>query len=534
MIKFFRKIIDQEMGLWSATIVIALTSLLSRLLGVVRNRIFASYFGAGDELDAYFAAFRIPDFLLNLLILGAFSAAFIPVFTDLISRKRIKQAFLVTNSVLNLILIVMVVVCALAAIFAPQLMVLITPGFNPDKMKLTVDLTRVMLFSPILFGISTVIAGILNSYRRFFAYSLAPVMYNLGIIFGTLIFVHRFGVFGLALGVIIGALLHVLIQVPALFGTGYRYRLKWDLKDYFLWKIGKLMIPRAAGLAVSQINLIVITVIASTLMAGSIAIFNFANDLQNLPVSLFGISFAIAVFPTLARNIALKEKSKFVTNFSYTFRQIVFLIVPSAVGLFLLRAQIVRLVLGTGRFDWEDTYYTAATLGLFCLGLIGQALVPLVARAFYALHDTKTPVLIGIVSVALNVGLSLLLVHPMGVVGLALAFSISSLVNLTLLYFVLHKRMGNLNDNAVFKTCLRSLVASLLMGVVIYGMLYLLANVVNMQKTLGIALQGGIAALVGLGVYLAIGWIGKFEEMNALKRFLNKLIGLKSSPTLNP
>ncbi|MFC1686678.1 murein biosynthesis integral membrane protein MurJ, partial [Patescibacteria group bacterium] len=486
-----------------------------------------SMFGAGDELDAYFAAFRIPDFLLNLLILGAFSAAFIPVFTDLISRKKKKHAFLVANSVLNLILMVMLALSVIVLVFAPQLMYLITPGFSPEKLDVTANLTRIMLLSPLLFGISTVIGGILNSYRKFFSYAIAPVMYNLGIILGTLIFVPHFGVYGLAMGVGIGALLHVLIQVPATLGTGFRYRPKLKIKDYFLIKIGKLMLPRAAGLAVTQINLIVITVIASTLMAGSVAIFNFANDLQNLPVSLFGISFAIAVFPTLARNASLKQFKKFNHNFSHTFRQITFLIVPAAVGLFLLRAQIVRLVLGSGKFDWEDTYYTAATLGLFCIGLIGQALIPLVARAFYALQDTKTPVFISISSVILNIGLSLLFVRMMGVVGLALAFSISSLINAALLYWMLHRRIRWIDDRAILITFLKSLASSVVMGLVIYGALYLVAEIVNMQMGWGILVQTCAAALAGFGAYMIIAWVWGCEEISAVKKFLKKLAGIK-------
>ena len=522
-----RKIFYQPMGVGSATLVIALTSLLSRLLGVVRNRIFAAMFGAGNELDAYFAAFRIPDFLLNLLILGAFSAAFIPIFTDLISHKKTKRAFEIANSITNLILVAMLGVCVLGVIFAPLLMILIAPGFAGEKMQLTIALTRIMMLSPLVFGLSTIASGILNSYRKFFAYGLAPVMYNLGIIGGALIFVPKFGVFGLAIGVILGACLHLLIQIPATLSTGYRYHLHWNLKDRYLWKIFKLMIPRAAGLAVSQINLIVITIIASTLIAGSVAIFNFANDLQSVPVSLCGISFATAVFPTLAIHASLKKSGRFIQSFSYTFRQIVFLIVPASVALFLLRAQIVRLILGTGKFDWEDTYYTTATLGLFCLGLIGQALIPLVTRAFFALQDTKTPVLISVISVILNVGLSLFFVHTNGVVGLALAFSISSLINLLLLYFVLHRRLGGLEDLPILITLGKSILNSLVMGAAIYGILHLVAHFVNMQTVLGIAAQGSAAALVGLATYLLVAFIWDCEEVLAVKRLWRKIIGIK-------
>ncbi len=514
------------MNVASATMIIAMASLLSRLLGMVRNRIFTSFFGAGDELDAYFAAFRIPDLLLNLLILGAFSAAFIPVFTGLISRNKEKKAFEVVNSMVNLMLVAMLVACGMVMIFAPQLMSLITPGFDGEKMKLTIMLTRIMLLSPIFFGISTIASGILNSYRKFFAYAIAPIMYNIGIIGGALFLVPKIGVYGLAVGVVIGACLHMAIQIPTSFTTGYRYRFRWNLKDYYLIKIIKLMLPRAAGLAVSQINLIVVTVIASTLMAGSIAIFNLANDLQNLPVSLFGISFAIAVFPTLAANASLKKMKDFVKNLSYTLRQIIFLIIPASVILFLLRAQIVRVVLGGGKFDWEDTYYTSATLGLFCLGLVGQAVIPLLARAFYAVHNTKTPVLISIFSVILNIGFSLLFVQIMGVVGLALGFSLSSLFNAIMLYVFLYRKLGDLNGHATFVTLFKSLVASLVTGVVMYGVLYTVSNFVNMQTFGGIMIQGGIALMIGLITYFSISWIWGCEEVSAVKRVFKKITGL--------
>ncbi len=528
MSRFFRKIFHQEMGIGSATFVIAMGSLLSRLLGVVRNRLFAAEFGAGDELDAYFAAFRVPDFLLNLLILGAFSAAFIPVFTHLISRKEKKRAFEIVNSVVNLVLVILIVISVIFFFLAPILMTLITPGFSEDKMRLTVLLTRIMLFSPIFLGLSTIFGGVLNSFRKFFTYALAPVMYNIGIIFGALFLVPLWGIYGLAVGVVVGALLHLLVQLPVVFGIGYRFCFFINLKDYYLIKIGKLMIPRALGLAVSQINLVVITIIASTLMSGSIAVFNFANDLQSLPVSIFGVAFATAVFPVLAASVSLNKAKKFVRSFSYTFRQIVFLIVPASVGLFLLRAQIVRIILGTGKFDWEDTYYTAVTLGLFCLGMIGQALLPLVTRAFFALHDTKTPVLISIITVAINVGLSLLFVRVSGVVGLALAFSLSSLINLSLLYLFLRRRIGNLNDKANLITFLKSLANSVVMGLSIYGTLHLVSLVVNMQKVWGVVVQGSTALIVGTIAYLVIAWIWECEEIDAVRRVMRRFLGISA------
>ncbi|MBU4375706.1 murein biosynthesis integral membrane protein MurJ, partial [Patescibacteria group bacterium] len=311
-----------------AALLIALSSLISRLLGIFRDRILGGEFGLGDTLDIYYAAFRIPDLIFNLLVLGALSAGFIPIFTSLIKeRGRNKEAWKLASNILNVLGISLIILSAIGAVFAPYLMKLVAPGFSPEKQALTAGLTRIMFLSPIFLGISSVLGGILQSFKRFFIYSLAPIMYNIGIIIGTLYFAPLWGIYGLAWGVALGALMHMMIQVPAAVSLGFKYILRVDFKNKETGKIGIMMIPRTMSLAISQINLLVITAVASTLSAGSLAVFNFANNLQSFPVGIFGISFAIAAFPTLS---ALSfDKKKLIKNFSNTFRQILFFIIPS-------------------------------------------------------------------------------------------------------------------------------------------------------------------------------------------------------------
>lgn len=511
MIKFFKNILSKS-AISRGAFVLGLSSLLSRVLGLIRDRLFAANFGAGDSLDAYYAAFRIPDFVFNLLILGALSSAFVPVFVKYLSKDKKEEAWQITNSLLNILLLISIIICFLLFVFIDKLVFLVAPGFDQEKMELTIMLTRIMLVSPVLFGFSNIFSCILNSFKSFFVYSLAPIMYNLGIIFGAVFLVPRYDIMGLALGVILGALLHALIQLPQVIKLGFRWKPQFNIFHKGVKEIGKLMIPRSLALAFNQINLWVITVIASTIASGSIAIFNLANNLQSFAIGVFGVSFSIAAFPCLAEAVARNNNKLFQKQFSKTFLKILFFVVPISALMLLERAQIVRIILGAGHFDWDDTYLTAQSLGLFTISIFAQALIPLLARSFYSLSDTKTPVIISIVSMIVNIVASLILVNYMGVLGLALAFSIASFVNMILLLIVLRIKVASLEESEIFKEGVKITLATLIMVLASYGMLHLLASWVDMQTFLGVFLQAFVATAVGLFVYLAVGMILKQEN----------------------
>ena len=498
---------------------VAAFSLLSRILGIVRDRIFAGQFGAGETLDVYFAAFRIPDFIFNIIVLGGLSAGFIPIFTGLMKDK--KKAWIFTNNVLNILMIFLVSLGFLGIIFAPFLMNFFTPGFNSVQQQTTAELTRIMFLSPIFLGISGILGGVLQSFKRFLVYALAPIMYNLGIIFGVLYLVPFFGIHGLAWGVVLGALAHALIQVPAIFHLGFRYELFIDFRDYYIRKIFRIMIPRTMSLVVTQVNLLVITIIASTLTSGSLAVFNLANNLQAFPMGIFGISFAIAAFPSLSAQV--DNKKEFVSIFSKTFRKILFFIIPSTVLLLTLRAQIIRVILGTGKFDWEDTLMTVDALGFFTLSLFAQAAIPLFARMFFARHDSKTPFLIGLVSVVFNIILSYYLSINMGVAGLALAFSIASILNFILLWIFLRMKIGPMDEVRILVSTIKFSSAAIACGIMVQSMKYIVGSVVDMTRLWGILSQGIVAGLSGLLMYVMFCWIFKSEELiNLFERLRNK------------
>jgi len=431
-------------GIFKGSLVLAVFMLVSRLMGLLRDRVLASQFGASETLDVYYAAFKVPDFIFNLIIIGAVSSAFIPVFIQY--RERAKGAlstggrgiedsegvrtkssdigavgdsteseakddsWRLASNFLNSSLLLVVVASVVLILFVPYLVPLIAPGFGPLQRADLVDLTRLMFLSPIIFAISTVLGSVLQSVKRFLAFAIAPSFYNLGIIIGAIYFEPHLGLMGLGWGVVLGAGLHLLIQAPAAWRAGFRWQKVLDFTSAGLRKIFKLMIPRTLGLAAAQINIIVITAIASTIAVGSISIFNFANNLQYLPISMIGVAISVAVFPSLSQSSARKNLDEFLSNYSSAFRQIVFLGVPSAFALFIFREPITNLVLGAGKFGIQDVSLTAGVLGIMAFGVLAISLVSLVNRAFFALYNTIIPVTVSVIAVATNVALSFLFV----------------------------------------------------------------------------------------------------------------------------
>ncbi|MFA6271991.1 MAG: murein biosynthesis integral membrane protein MurJ [Patescibacteria group bacterium] len=508
-------------------IIIGLAQVVSRILGLLRERILASTFGAGETLDIYYAAFKIPDFVFNIIVLGALSSAFIPVFIEYWNKDKEQknvnyESYRIANSLLNIITLILLVAGAFVFLFTDQLVTLIAYGFDAEKRKTTAELVRVMYISVLFFGASNIVSGVLHSFRRFVAYSLAPIMYNLGIIFGIYVFVPKYGIMGLAYGVILGAFLHLVIQLPSVYRSGYKYSLAMSLSLPGVRKIGGLMLPRAFGLGVTQLNQAVTTTIASTLVVGSVAVFNLANNLQYFPISVFGVSLALSAFPVFSQAFIENDTSKFVLHFSQTFRRILFIVIPISIVILLLRAQIVRLVLGSGNFDWEDTILTAQTLGFFSISLFAQSLIPMLARSFYAFQNTKTPVIISVISMVINIVGSILLVQPMGVLGLALAFSIASFVNMILLLTALRTRLGDLDDQRIINSTLKIILLSLLMGLTIQALKYVIGPWVDMQTFFGVLIQTAGSTLGGGLVYVLLAVKLNFDEVDIIKKFLQK------------
>ncbi len=504
-----------------AAVLVGATSLISSIIGMVRDRIFAHYYGAGSVMDAYYAAFKIPDFIYSLLIVGALSAGFIPIFISVMKRDK-EESWDVVNGIINILGGVVAVLSLIAIWQTPTLMHWLVPGFEGEKFDLTVRLTRVMFISPFILGLSSIFGSVLQSYKSFAIYSLTPIMYNIGIIIGAVVFVPMVGEIGLAYGVVLGAFLHLIIQLPSIFRYGYRYRPTLQLKNPAVRSIGKLIIPRILGMATRQINVLAITTLASTIGVGALAIFSFANNLQSVPSGIVGISFAIALFPTLSELAAEKNYEDIKDKISRTTRQILWLIIPFTVSILLLRAQIVRVVLGTGAFDWNATILTAQSLAFFSISLFAQSLIPMLARAFYALQDTWTPFVVGLISVFVNVGIGIYAAPRYGIVGLVFGYSISMVVQVALLWMLLHRKLGSLNEHVVIRTLLKISLAGIGMGIVIQGFKYPLAALVNMQTFVGILTQGVLSGIAGFIVYGILCYYFKLEEMEIFVESMKK------------
>ncbi len=529
MIKaFFQKIWNGETnGLTAAAVIVGGASLASRVAGVFRDRILASTFGAGSALDSYYAAFRLPDVLYSLVILGALSAGFIPVFAEYLETKTKEEAWQLAERILSVVGATMMCICGALIIFAPAIVPLTVPGFDGEKLAQTIQLTRIMALSPFFLGLSAVMGGILQATRRFLAFSLAPVLYNVGIIFGTVILAPVMGLEGVAWGVVLGAFFHLVTQASVALRLGLRRIPAPSLRTEGVRRILRLMAPRTAGLAVSQVNLVILLSLASALPVGSIAVFNLANNLQSFPVSIFGISFAVAAFPNLSRAAANRRDDDFKELLGSAARKIVFLVIPATVAFILLRAQLVRLTLGSGEFDWEATIRTANVLGIFSVSMVFQALVPLLARAFYALQDTWTPLLAGLIAEAFNLVLAVILREHLGILGLAISFSAAAALNLVLLWWLLFYKKGSLGEGeftvSFVKTCAAS-IALLGFGWVArqgLGMLFPLRTFwqVAMQAT-GALFAGGVAFVV-VAMLLKSPEFKEFREA-AIRRFLKK------------
>lgn len=511
----------QSKTLTGAALVLGFASLLSRIVGVVRDRILAHQFGAGIELDIYTAAFRIPDFIYNLLIVGALSAGFIPLFLEIYDKDK-EKAWKFTSRVINLTIIFVGILSAFLYFFTPQILGLLLPGFSSSERTTTTELTRVMLFSPLLLGLSAVVSSVLQSLRSFFTYSLAPILYNIGIILGAVFFVPHFGLMGLAYGVLLGAFLHLLIQIPVMYKAGFQYERSISLKDKHIRKLSKSMIPRTLTLASVQVTTLFITSFASLLGAGSIAIFNFSNNIYSLPVGIIGVSFAIAVFPTLSEYAAAKDFDNFKKQLSLTTRQILFSILPLTILFILLRAQIVRVLLGTGQFNWENTIATATTIGMFSISLFSQCLLALFNRTFYALQNTKTPLYIALVSMTGTGLLSFYFKNFFGVAGLALGISLGSIFQVLFLYIALQKKLGTLDGKNILFSTGKILLACSALGFTVQNLKYPISLMVNMDTFWGIFLQGFLCGILGLLVYAIVCFILKVEEIQILFASLRK------------
>lgn len=448
----------------AAAALLAGSYLASALLGLLRDRLLAGQFGVSGTLDAYFAAFSLPDLMFYLLVSGALTVTLLPVLTDRLVNYNKKSAWEVSSSVLNFLALLTLIASVVIFIFADPLMWLVAPKFGAERHDLAVSITRIIAINPFLFSLSSVFATVQQAFGRFFFFALAPVIYNIGIIFGILVLSPSYGIIGVAWGVVIGAVAQMLVSALGLFGTGFEYRRKIFWKNKGFRKVVRLIIPRSVDEGVEHLQAVIERAIASGLAVGSIAAYQYAFNIKNVPITLIGTAIATAAFPKISERAAGNRSDLVKKDLIDTLQVMVWLVIPAAALTIILRGYIVRIVLGFGE------PVVASILGWFAIAIVFQVLMRLVARVFYAFSDTKTPLYSSIAMLALIVPAALFLVGLYGVKGLAMAQSFVAALEVLILLIILRRRIGRLINWATVWTFGKIVTAAAVMAGVTYAL----------------------------------------------------------------
>nr|WP_290668964.1 murein biosynthesis integral membrane protein MurJ [Ardenticatena sp.] len=512
-----------------AAIILMAAFLVSRVLGLLRQMVIAQQFATAPELSAYFAAFRIPDLLFNLIAGGALGSAFIPTLATTLARNDQRATWRLVSAVANWLMLIVGLTTTIAALFAPWVVsTFLLRGFPADLQVLTVHLMRIMLLSTVVFSLSGLLMATLYTHEHFLLPAIAPSLYNLGIIFGALVLAPRMGITGLAWGVVLGAVAHLLVQVPALWHLHARYTPLLGLRDPLVapgvHETARLMAPRVLGQATVQLNFVVTTALASFLDPQAISALNYAWLIMLLPQGIFAQAVATAAFPTFAAQVARHETEAMRRTLTTLLRGVLFLTLPAAVGLFVLATPIVALLLQRGAFDAHSTAVVAWALLFYAPGLVGHSLFEMLTRAFYALHDTLTPVLVGVAAMMLNIMLSLVFMRTIGDptnltrgphAGLALANTIATTIEALLLLWLLRQRMGGLEGRRLLHATTRLGMAALGMGALLW---------LGLRLPWLAALPAAAQALVGIPLgalcYLVLAYLLDAEDVHAIRRML--------------
>jgi putative peptidoglycan lipid II flippase len=517
-------------SLVTATALVAGSLLASRVLGLLRNSIFAALFGTTTDFSAYTAAFRIPDLLFTIIAGGALSSAFIPVFAGLLERDDEDQAWRIANTVLNSLLLMMVGVAIVAFIFAPQITDILVPKFAPAVKAETASLTRIMLVQPVLLGLGALFAAMQNSYGRFVYPAIGPLLYNLAIIAGTIIFAPHFGVYAAAWSVVVGALLMFEIQIWGVAAESRRFRpsINWRLPG--AREILRLLGPRLIGLSAFQFMLLVTTFLASGLTSAGFNAITYSWALIMFPVGAVGSSVGTAIFPTLSRQSAAAQIELLERTVRTSLRAIFFLALPATVGLILLRRPIITLLYDYGKWTPASTDATAFALLFYSLAIVPLSSIEVMARAFYAMKNTRTPVLIAVGATFVDAVLSVILIRffskSRGQGGLALATAIATWLQLILLGRALRGPMEGVMNREFRKVLTAMVLATVVMAGAVYAVLHLIGLLGIGGQTVRALLEVGLSVSTGLAVYVLMGRLLHVPEVARLEGMIGRVKGM--------
>jgi putative peptidoglycan lipid II flippase len=545
MVKRIFTVLNKEVrGLHEAAYLLAFFSFISQLLALVRDRMLAHSFGAGQSLDIYYAAFKVPDFITAFIASAVSISVLVPFIIERFGKSQEEEKRFV-NSIFTVFIIAIVVVSVIAFIFAPQLLAYLYKGIQGEALSELILLTRILLLQPILLGVSNFLGSITQAHQRFLPYAVSPVVYNLGIVIGIAWLLPIFGLPGIVYGVLIGAALHLALQIPFVVEKKLFPQITKTIDWVSTKKVFLLSLPRTCALSLSTLSLVVLTSFASRMMEGSISIFSLSWNLQSVTLSIVGVSYSLAAFPTLSRFVTEGNLEKFAQSIVTSLRHIIFWTLPFSVLFIVLRAQVVRTVLGSGSFDWNDTRLTAACLALFTVSALAQGVILLLVRGYYAAGMTKKPLYINIVGAVLIVlfsygfmGIfnhfpvfaafieSLLRVQDLegtSVLMLALGYTCATILNALILWFIFSRDFKGVS-RVVGKVFMQTFAAAVIMGFVAYEALTVFALIFDLSTLVGIFLQGLCAGLVGIAVFVAVLKLIRNKEIDDVWKALHAKI----------
>lgn len=462
---------------------------ISRVLGLIRETVIANFFGTGSYAQAFFVAFRIPNLLRDIVGEGAMNAAFVPVLTDELTKKGKREFFRLGQILFNILFWVLLFMTLAGIWMSPLIVRLIAPGFveNPEKFQITVTLTKALFPFLMLIGLWAYCMGMLNTLGHFATPAFGPCVLNFVIIFCAMWFGEN--IFGLTSGVLAGGILQFLMQFPPLYKYGWRFKITNHIVHPQAKKIGKLLIPRGLGACVYQINVFVSTILASLSSIageGAVAALQYANRIWQLPLAIFGVAVAQAALPSMSKQVAMNDTRKLRDIILFSLRSLFFILVPSTVGLMILSTPIIKLIFERGKFDFYSTQITSTTLFFYAIGLIGCGGIKVLVNAFYALHDTITPLKTALISVFINIALNFALIGPLKVGGIALANSLAAIFNCIVLYYALRKRISSLGLSKIMDSIFKISLAGLAMGLFCYYLSFKLNVLANIILGIGV------------------------------------------------
>lgn len=542
MEKILRIFTKESGSINQAALLLGSFTLLSQILALFRDRSIAHFIGPSASLDAYYAAFRVPDLIFICIASLASITVLIPFIVSRMEGDKVTPAaHKYLNDVFTVFFSLMIVVSAIAFFLMPYLVHFIAPGFSVEHQREVIMISRIMLLSPIFMGLSNLFGTVTQLFRKFFIYSLSPILYNVGIIIGVIFLYPVFGIYGMALGVALGALMHFGIQAFAAHNSGFTPKLSLSVNFKDIKEAALTSLPRTLGLAFNNIALISIIALASYLESGSISVFNFSFNLQSVPLNIIGISYAVAAFPTLAKAFGNGKTEEFKKHLKDAARAIVFWSLPVIFLFIVLRAQIVRVILGSGSFSWDNTRLVAACLAIFSVSVMAQGMITLLSRSYYATGNTRRPLIVNLSCSVFIIILSFTLIKffenvPMfryfiesllkvndisgtEVLMLPLAYSIGTISNF-ILHWIFIKKDFMPNESFITKTFFQSLGASFFLGLVSYLSLNILSPILGTTTFFGVFFQGFISGILGIMAAILVLYLLKSEELKELTKTL--------------